>query len=50
MDWYKKNNRNNVCFICQQVNQFSKGIHLNPPEKEIEISLIFIIINNDFLI
>jgi hypothetical protein len=37
MDWYEKNNRNNVCFICQQVNQFSKDIHLNPPEKEIEI-------------
>ena len=37
MDWYKKNNRNNVCFICQQVNQFSKDIHLNPSEKVIEI-------------
>ena len=37
MDWYEKNNRNNVCFICQQVNQFSKDIHLNTPEKEIEI-------------
>jgi hypothetical protein len=37
MDWYKKNDKTNVCFICQQVNQFSKDIHLNPPEKEIEI-------------
>ena len=37
MDWYEKNNRNNVCFICQQVNQFSKDIHLNPSEKVIEI-------------
>lgn len=37
MDWYKNNNRNNVCFICQQVNEFSKDIHLNSLEKEIEI-------------
>jgi len=37
MDWYEKNSTNNICFICQQVNQFSKDIHLNPPEKIIEI-------------
>lgn len=37
MDWYEKNNRNNVCFICQQVNHFSKDIHLSHPEKEFEI-------------
>jgi hypothetical protein len=37
MNWYGKNNTTNVCFICQQVNNFSKNIHLNPPEKEIEI-------------
>ena len=37
MDWYKKNDKTNVCFICQQVNQFSKDIHLNLPKIEIEI-------------
>lgn len=37
MDWYKKNNKTNVCFICQQVNHFSKDIHLNQPKKEFEI-------------
>ena len=37
MNWYKINKKSNVCFICQQVNQFSKDIHLKTPEKEIEI-------------
>jgi len=37
MNWYEKNNSNNVCFICQQVNKFSKDIHLNKTEKVIEI-------------
>lgn len=38
MNWYKKNSTN-VCFICQQVNKFSKNIHLKSEEKEIEILL-----------
>lgn len=37
MNWYERNNKTNVCFICQQVNNFSKDIHLKTPEKEIEI-------------
>jgi hypothetical protein len=35
IDWYEKNNNSNVCFICQQVNNFSKDIHLNVLEKQI---------------
>lgn len=37
MDWYKINNKSNVCFICQQVNKFSKDIHFKTTEKEIEV-------------
>lgn len=37
INWYEKNNKSEVCFICQQVNEFSKNIHLKAPEKEIEI-------------
>ncbi len=36
MNWYETNNKTDVCFICQQVNQFSKDIHLKTPEKEIK--------------
>jgi hypothetical protein len=35
INWYKKNNKSNICFICQQVNNFSKDIHLNVSEKQI---------------
>jgi len=37
MNWYETNNKTDVCFICQQVNQFSEDIHFKTPEKEIEI-------------
>ena len=47
MEWYKINTKTNVCFICQQVNQFSKDIHLNIPEKVIEIRDNLIENNND---
>ena len=40
MNWYEKNNKTNVCFICQQVNNFSKDIHLNQPEIVIRDNLI----------
>ena len=35
INWYKKNNNSNICFICQQVNNFSKDIHLNVLDKQI---------------
>jgi len=38
--WYEKNNRNKVCFICQQVNNFSKDINLNQSEIVIRDNLI----------
>lgn len=34
MEWYSKKHKNNICFICQQVNQFTKDIHFYLPENK----------------
>lgn len=36
MNWYENNTNTNVCFICQQENEFSKDIHYI--KKNVEIT------------
>lgn len=36
LNWYSTNNKNNICFICQQENQFVKNIHSNNNERKNE--------------